>query len=67
MFCKFTQVYENEEHQAVILTKEDKLVLSLLYTRYIKSNKQQEFFKFSHRHYHIQDINDLQHKNVNMY
>ena len=41
-------------------------MLSLIYIRDIKNNKLQENEKFTKRNYNIQDIKDVQHKNVNM-
>ena len=40
------QVYDNEEYQAVSLSKEAKHFLSLLYTRDTKNNKRQEIPSF---------------------
>ena len=60
------QVNENEEDQAVSLSKESKHVLSLLNTRDTENNKWQENAKFSNYNYHIQDINYVQHKKANM-
>ena len=60
------QVHENEEDQAVSLSKESKRMLLLLSTRDTNNNKRQENAKISNRHYHIQDIKYVQHKNVNM-
>ena len=37
----------------------------MIHTRDKKNNKRQENDKRSNRHYHIQDIKDSQHKNVN--
>ena len=61
IFLNFVQVHKNGENQAVSLVKEDKRVLSLLHARYINNNKRQENVNFSNRHYHIQDINNMQH------
>ena len=41
-------------------------MLLFLHTRDKNNNKQQENAKISNRHYHIQDIKDVQHKNINM-
>ena len=41
-------------------------MLSLLHNRYTKNNKRQGKTKISNRHYQIQYIKDMQHKNVNM-
>ena len=60
------QVHENEEDQAVNLAKQAKHVLSFLHTRDTKNNKRQENAKFYNHNYHIQDIRDVQHKNINM-
>ena len=60
------QVYKNEEDLAVSLAKESKQVLSVIHTIGIKNNRRQENAKISNRHYHIQDIKYVQHKNVNM-
>ena len=60
------QVHENEEDQAVSLSKESKRMLLLLSTRDTNNNKRQENAKISNRHYHIQDIKYVQHKNINM-
>ena len=38
----------------------------LLHTIDTNNNKRQENDKLYNRHYHIQDIKDVQHKNVNM-
>ena len=48
------------------MAKEAKHVVFLLCTINIKNNDQQESAKISNCHYHIQDIKDVQHKNVNM-
>ena len=61
------QVRGNEEDQAVSLENEYKRVLSLLHTIDTKNNKQQENEKFSNPRYHVQDMKDVQHKNINMY
>ena len=44
---KFIQIHENEEYQAVSLTKETKHILSFICNRYTKNNKLQEYAKFS--------------------
>ena len=63
---KFKQVHKNEEDQTVSLEKDAKHVLSLIITRDTKKNEQQGNAKFSYRHYHIQDIKYVPHKNVNI-
>ena len=50
------QVHENEEDQAVSLSKESQRALSLLHTRDTKNDKHKENLKVSNRHYHIQDM-----------
>ena len=63
---KFMQVCENEEDQAVSLEKGAKRVLSLLHNKDTKNIKLKEHAKISNRRYQIQDIKDVQHKNVNI-
>ena len=41
-------------------------LLIVTHTRYTNNNKQQENEKFSDRSYHVQDIQDMKHKNINM-
>ena len=60
------QVHEKKGDQALSVAKEAKQLLWLLHTIDKKSNKKQENYKFSNFQYHIQEIKDVQHKNVNM-
>ena len=60
------QVNEHEEYKSISLAKESKRVLSLIHTRDTNSNKLQDNTKFSNCHYHIQYINDVQHKSIKM-
>ena len=62
----FMQVHEKKGDQALSVAKEAKQLLWLLHTIDKKSNKKQENYKFSNFQYHIQEIKDVQHKNVNM-
>ena len=60
------QVHENEEDQAVSLSKETKYVLYLLHTRDKNNIKFQGNYKISNCRYHIKDIKYMQHKKVDM-
>ena len=60
------QVHENEEDRAVSLSKEAKHVLSFINNRDTRNNKWQENSKYPNRQYHIQDIKNVQHKNLNV-
>ena len=66
IYFQFTKVHENEEDQTTSLSKEAEFVLYIFNTRYINNNELQESTKFSNRHYHIQHIKDMQHKNFNI-
>ena len=55
---EFKQVHENEEDQAVSLSKEAKCFLLLDYAIY-KKYKTPRNTKFYNYHYHIQDIKNI--------
>ena len=65
-FSKFMQVNENEEYKSISLPKESERVLSLLHTRDKNNSRLQDNVMFSNCNYHIQDINEVQHKSIKM-